>query len=216
MSAAQHITSLATYSTGDAMVLDAPARRNLELTASLYDSAKAKSLLAVVDETRTPMGGRMLKKWLDAPLLSVERIAARLDAVESLYKNALTRADLRDALRPIADLERLLARLSTGTANARDLVALDEPAWRRSPASETTHPSSITQDSPTDSTRSPTSPTCSPAPSPTSRRSPSARETSSKTATTTASTNCARSAGVARAGLPPSKRRSASEPASRA
>lgn len=124
MSAAQHITSLATYSTGDAMVLDAPARRNLELTASLYDSAKAKSLLAVVDETRTPMGGRMLKKWLDAPLLSVERIAARLDAVESLYKNALTRADLRDALRPIADLERLLARLSTGTANARDLVAL--------------------------------------------------------------------------------------------
>ncbi len=124
MNAVQHITSLATYSTGEAMVLDAPARRNLELTAGLYDSAKAKSLLAVLDETRTPMGGRMLKKWLDSPLLSVERIEDRLDSVQLLHRDTLTRGDLRDALRPMADLERLIARLSTGAANARDLVAL--------------------------------------------------------------------------------------------
>lgn len=124
MGAVGHIRSLATYSTEDAMYLDAAARRNLELTAGLYDSAKSKSLLAVLDETRTPMGGRLLKKWLDAPLLSVEKINARLDAVEALHDDALARGDIRDTLRGIADLERLMARLATGAANARDLVAL--------------------------------------------------------------------------------------------
>nr|WP_309691725.1 DNA mismatch repair protein MutS [Armatimonas sp.] len=124
MGAVGHIRSLATYSTEDAMYLDASARRNLELTAGLYDSARAKSLLAVLDETRTSMGGRMLKKWLDAPLLSVDKINARLDAVEAFYDDALTRGDVRDTLRAVADLERLMARLSTGAANARDLVAL--------------------------------------------------------------------------------------------
>lgn len=124
MGAVGHIQTLATYSTEEAMYLDAAARRNLELTAGLYDSARSKSLLAVLDETRTPMGGRLLKKWLDAPLLSVERIQARHDAVEALHDDALTRGDLRDTLRGIADLERLMARLSTGAANARDLVAL--------------------------------------------------------------------------------------------
>lgn len=124
MGAVGHIRTLATYSTEDAMYLDASARRNLELTAGLYDSAKSKSLLAVLDDTRTSMGGRLLKKWLDAPLLSVERIQTRLDAVEALHEDALTRGDIQDTLRGIADLERLIARLSTGAANARDLVAL--------------------------------------------------------------------------------------------
>lgn len=124
LGAIQHITSLSVYSMGEAMVLDAPARRNLELTAGLYDSAKSKSLLAVLDETRTPMGGRLLKKWLDSPLLSVEKIEERLERVAQLHAATLLRADLRDALKPISDLERLLARLSTGAANARDLVAL--------------------------------------------------------------------------------------------
>ncbi len=124
MGAVAHIRTLATYSTEDAMVLDAPARRNLELTAGLADGAKGKSLLTVLDATQTAMGGRLLKKWLDAPLLSVERINSRLDAVEALHDDPLTRGDVRDALRGMADLERLMARISTGTANARDLVAL--------------------------------------------------------------------------------------------
>lgn len=126
LGAVAHIRTLATYSVGDAMVLDAPARRNLELTQGLADGAKGKSLLTVLDATQTAMGGRLLKRWLDAPLLSVERINRRLDAVEALHDDPLTRGDVRDALRGMADLERLMARISTGTANARDLVALRE------------------------------------------------------------------------------------------
>ncbi|MBC8140765.1 MAG: DNA mismatch repair protein MutS [Armatimonadetes bacterium] len=119
-----HIRTMATYSTGDAMVLDAAARRNLELTAGLADGSKGKSLLTVLDATQTAMGGRLLKKWLDAPLLSVERIHHRLDRVEAFALDPLVRGDVRDALRGVSDLERLMARLCTGTANARDLVAL--------------------------------------------------------------------------------------------
>jgi DNA mismatch repair protein MutS len=124
MGAVAHIRTLATYSTEDAMVLDAPARRNLELTAGLADGAKGKSLLTVLDATQTAMGGRLLKKWLDAPLLSVERIHQRLDAVEAFHDSPLERGDVRDTLRGVSDIERLMARVSTGTANARDLVAL--------------------------------------------------------------------------------------------
>jgi DNA mismatch repair protein MutS len=124
MGAVAHIRTLATYSVEDAMTLDAPARRNLELTTGLADGAKGKSLLAVLDATQTSMGGRLLKKWLDAPLLSVERIGRRLDAVEAFHADPLVRGDVREALRGVSDLERLMARVSTGTANARDLVAL--------------------------------------------------------------------------------------------
>ena len=124
MGAVAHIRTLATYSVADAMTLDAPARRNLELTQGMIDGAKGKSLLTVLDATQTAMGGRLLKKWLDAPLLSVERINRRLDAVEAFHDEALTRGDVRDVLRGVSDLERLMARISTGTANARDLVAL--------------------------------------------------------------------------------------------
>jgi DNA mismatch repair protein MutS len=124
MGAVAHIRTLATYSVEDAMTLDAPARRNLELTQGMADGARSKSLLIVLDATQTAMGGRLLKRWLDAPLLSVERINRRLDAVEALYDDALARGDVRDALRGVSDLERLMARVSTGTANARDLVAL--------------------------------------------------------------------------------------------
>lgn len=122
--AVAHIRTLATYSVSDAMTLDAPARRNLELTSGLIDGAKSKSLLSVLDATQTAMGGRLLKKWLDAPLLSVAQINRRLDAVEAFADDPLTRGDVREALRAVSDLERLMARLSTATANARDLCAL--------------------------------------------------------------------------------------------
>ena len=124
MSAATHIRTLGIYTIDDAMVLDPPTRRNLELTSGSFDQSRSKSLLAVLDSTQTSMGGRLLKKWLDAPLLAVDRIERRLDAIEAFYHDSLSRGDVRDTLKQVGDLERLTARISTGTANARDLVAL--------------------------------------------------------------------------------------------
>ena len=123
-SAAGHIRSLATYSTDHFMVLDAAARRNLELTSSLADGAKSKGLVSILDRTVTPMGGRLLRKWFDQPLLSLDKIHNRQAAVEEMASDALLRGDVRDALRTVADLERLTARICGGQANARDLVAL--------------------------------------------------------------------------------------------
>ncbi|MFM7320779.1 MAG: DNA mismatch repair protein MutS [Armatimonadota bacterium] len=119
-----HVRALATWSTADTMVLDAPARRNLELTAGLWDQARGKSLLAVLDATRTAMGGRLLRRWLDAPLLKVAEIDARLDAVTVWHADPIARGDLREALGGVADLERLVARCATGVAHPRDLAAL--------------------------------------------------------------------------------------------
>ena len=120
----QHIRTLATYSVERFMYLDSTARRHLELTQNLLDGSRRYTLLAVLDTTCTPMGARLLKRWLDEPLLNVEAIHARLDAVEALTQHNLHREALREKLRRMADLERLIARACTGTANARDLVAL--------------------------------------------------------------------------------------------
>ncbi len=125
-SAVGHIRSLATYSTENYMVLDAAARRNLELTHSLADGAKSKSLVTILDRTVTPLGGRLLRKWFDQPLLALDKIHNRQAAVAEAAGDALLRGDLRDALRRIADLERLTARICSGAANARDLVALKQ------------------------------------------------------------------------------------------
>jgi len=119
-----HIQSLATYSTEMFMVLDAAARRNLELTHSLSDGVKSKSLVAILDRTVTPLGGRLLRKWFDHPLLSIEQIRGRQDAVAEAAGDSLMRGDLREALRRVSDLERLTARICSGLANARDLLAL--------------------------------------------------------------------------------------------
>jgi DNA mismatch repair protein MutS len=119
-----HIRSLATYSTEMFMVLDAAARRNLELTHSLSDGARSKSLVAILDRTVTPLGARLLRKWFDHPLLSIEQIRSRQDAVAESTNDTLMRGDVRDALRRVSDLERLTARICSGLANARDLLAL--------------------------------------------------------------------------------------------
>jgi DNA mismatch repair protein MutS len=125
-SAVAHIRSLATYSTDNFMVLDAAARRNLELTQSLADGVRSKSLVSILDKTVTSMGGRLLRKWFDQPLLSLDKIHNRQSAVAEAAGDALLRGDLRDALRRVADLERLTARICSGQANARDLVALKQ------------------------------------------------------------------------------------------
>ncbi len=125
-SAVSHIRSLATYSTENYMVLDAAARRNLELTHSLAEGAKSKSLVSILDRTVTPLGGRLLRKWFDQPLLALDKIHNRQSAVAEAAGDALLRGDLRDSLRRIADLERLTARICSGAANARDLISLKQ------------------------------------------------------------------------------------------
>ncbi|GIV12487.1 MAG: DNA mismatch repair protein MutS [Fimbriimonadales bacterium] len=122
--ALHHIRTLATYSVERFMYLDSVARRHLELTQNLMDGSRRYTLLSVLDTTCSPMGARLLKRWLDEPLLHPDPINARLDAVEALVQHSLIRDALRERLRKLADLERLTARASTGTASARDLVAL--------------------------------------------------------------------------------------------
>ncbi len=128
--ALQSVTSLTTYSTSGFMVLDAAARRNLELTHSMSADTRGASLLSIIDKTRTAMGGRLLRKWLDQPLLDVKRINRRLDAVEELFNDALMRGELRGILGGIQDLERLMSRIVSESANARDLVGLAQSLKR--------------------------------------------------------------------------------------
>ena len=124
--ALSHITTLSTYSTRDFMVLDAAARRNLELTSSMSDGGRSRTLLGVLDHTQTSMGGRLLRRWLEEPLLDCSKINSRLDAVDELARNELVRGDLRDALKNVNDIERLVSRCAAGLANARDLIGLKE------------------------------------------------------------------------------------------
>lgn len=122
--AAKHIQSLTTYSVAEFMCLDPTARRNLELTQSMWDGGRSRTLLAALDTTCTSMGGRLLRKWLEQPLLDPIRINERLDAVEELAESALLRGDLRERLGQVSDLERLASRCATGTATPRDLAML--------------------------------------------------------------------------------------------
>jgi len=117
------VKALATWQSDDAMILDAAARRNLELTVTLRGE-KRGTLLAVLDRTRTALGARRLRRWLDRPLLDLARIAARHDAVGALVDDAVGRAALREALAGVPDVERLVNRVITGYAGPRDLAAL--------------------------------------------------------------------------------------------
>ena len=119
-----HIQTLEYYTTGKFLELDITARRNLELTETLRDKTKKGSLLGVLDHTVTAMGSRMLRSWVEKPLLNPVDIHSRLDAVEELSSNPLLRDELRQTMRAISDLERIMARIVTGTANGRDLLSL--------------------------------------------------------------------------------------------
>ncbi|NCB62702.1 MAG: DNA mismatch repair protein MutS [Clostridia bacterium] len=119
-----HLSAFHYYTSGQFMELDLTARRNLELTETMRAKEKKGSLLWVLDKTKTPMGSRLLRSWLERPLLSPVQIDKRLGAVENLVGDAITREELIDCLREISDLERLIGRVVYGTAGARDLVAL--------------------------------------------------------------------------------------------
>ena len=118
------IRGMSVYSLDQLMLIDYSTHRNLELTASLRDGNRLHSLLWLLDQTRTAMGARLLKKWLLGPLLDVAAINRRLDAVDAFREADLLREKVRDELRAIHDLERLLARAASGTGNARDLAQL--------------------------------------------------------------------------------------------
>ncbi|MBQ3356031.1 MAG: DNA mismatch repair protein MutS [Oscillospiraceae bacterium] len=118
-----HVRNLEFYVEGRFLELDLTARRNLELTETLHGD-KRGSLLWVLDKTRTAMGSRMLRSWLEKPLLSPKKIAQRLAAVEELTGLTVERDNLRELLKQVSDLERVMARIVTGAANGRDLIAL--------------------------------------------------------------------------------------------
>ena len=119
-----HVTGLVTRGARDVLVIDSLTRRNLELTESMADGGRRGTLLDVLDHTRTPMGARLLREWILRPLVELERIQDRLDAVEELAFRALDRGRFRDRLGPVQDIDRILGRVSLGTASPRDLVAL--------------------------------------------------------------------------------------------
>ena len=120
----RHVRVLEYYRTGRYMELDLTARRNLELTQTMRSQEKRGSLLWVLDRTKTAMGGRMLRSWLDRPLLQPRAIETRLESVQELCDNAIVRQELAEILSGVTDLERIMARIATGSANCRDLAAL--------------------------------------------------------------------------------------------
>ncbi len=120
----EHFTHLYPYLISKYMLLDSSTRRNLELVETLREKQKKGSLLWVLDKTKTAMGARMLRTFLEQPLIDKESIEKRLDAVEALCQNALLRDEIREYLHPIYDLERLLGKVSYRTANPRDFLAL--------------------------------------------------------------------------------------------
>ena len=119
-----HIRQLQYYTTGKFMELDLDARRNLELTETMRSKEKKGTLLWVLDKTRTAMGGRLLRSWLEKPLLDAGEITRRHGAVEDLVDNVIVRGELSQALSEVTDLERVMTRIVTGTVNCRDLLGL--------------------------------------------------------------------------------------------
>ena len=123
MSSLSHINHIETYSVDSFMILDSATRRNLELTETLRDKQKRGSLLWVLDKTKTAMGARKLREFVEQPLLYKDAIEKRLDAIEAINKELIVREELCEYLNTIYDLERLLTRIALKTANPRDLLA---------------------------------------------------------------------------------------------
>ncbi|MCX7843145.1 MAG: DNA mismatch repair protein MutS [Clostridia bacterium] len=123
-----HIQNINFYKIDDFMVLDAATRRNLELTETMREKSKKGTLLWVLDRTMTSMGGRMLRKWIEQPLKSVDDINERLEAVGELREKFMLRMEIRELLKRVYDIERLMSRVILGNANGRDLISLKNSA----------------------------------------------------------------------------------------
>ena len=118
-----NLTGITPYVSGKFMILDSSTRRNLELCETLREKQKRGSLLWVLDKTKTAMGARMLRSFIEQPLIEQEEIERRLSAIEELNQNAIVREELREYLNPVYDLERLISRISYKSANPRDMIA---------------------------------------------------------------------------------------------
>ena len=118
-----NITRIMPYKSGGYMIIDNATRRNLELVETLREKQKRGSLLWVLDKTRTAMGARLLRSWIEQPLIEKKRIVARQDAIDELGKDMITREEIREYLNAIYDLERLTTRITYQSANPRDLIA---------------------------------------------------------------------------------------------
>ncbi|MCX8056778.1 MAG: DNA mismatch repair protein MutS [Ignavibacteria bacterium] len=119
-----HLKKISLYNPTEYMILDPATKRNLEILASMSDGSRAGSLISILDKTKTSMGGRLLKKWVSLPLLKLEHIQNRLDAVEELYLNENLRKQISEELEQIGDLERIISKVCTGRANPRDVINL--------------------------------------------------------------------------------------------
>ncbi|MEG6613159.1 DNA mismatch repair protein MutS [Pseudoclostridium thermosuccinogenes] len=119
-----HIQSLNAYKIEEFMILDASTRRNLELTETMREKSRRGTLLWVLDKTVTSMGGRLLRKWIEQPLINIADINERLDAVDELKQKFMLRMELRELLKRVYDIERLMGKIILGNVNCRDLVAL--------------------------------------------------------------------------------------------
>ena len=123
MNSLKHINHIELYSVDSYMIIDSSTRRNLELTETMRDKQKKGSLLWVLDKTKTAMGARKLREFVEQPLLSKDAIEHRLDAIEAMNNALITREELREYLNTIYDLERLMTRISLKTANPRDMLS---------------------------------------------------------------------------------------------
>ncbi len=119
-----HINTIKIYSITQYMSLDINARRNLELTEKMRDKSKKGTLLWVLDKTCTSMGGRLLRRWINDPLIDVNEINKRLDSVNELKNSVVLKGDIIDSLKKVYDIERLAGKISYGNANGRDLISL--------------------------------------------------------------------------------------------
>ena len=119
-----HLNRIQVYNPSDYMILDHSTKRNLEIVFSMQDGSREGSLISILDKTQTAMGGRLLKKWISAPLRDLDPIKKRHDSVEELLKNKKVRKDLNESLKQIGDFERLISRICTGRATPREVVAM--------------------------------------------------------------------------------------------
>ena len=119
----EHFTHIYPYLTSKYMLLDSSTRRNLELTETLREKQKRGSLLWVLDKTKTAMGARLLRNYIEQPLIEKDEMEKRLDAIQELNQDSISRDEIREYLNPIYDLERLLSKVTYKTANPRDLIA---------------------------------------------------------------------------------------------
>lgn len=131
-----HLRKISLFNPSEAMILDNATKRNLEIIFSMQEGSREGTLLSIIDKTETPMGGRLLKRWLSTPLIKLPQILARQEAVNELFEKKDLRNKLNALLKEIGDLERLISKVCTGRSNPRDIVSLKTSCRKFAPIKE--------------------------------------------------------------------------------